>query len=86
MAYIGETIELMCSDDYKDRMLAEYQQLVIRKDALENLLIKWEKGELNFTPKCPKEMLVKQCELMEEYAEVLRQRGAIEGVDLYLGE
>lgn len=40
MAYIGETIELMCSDDYKDRMLAEYQQLVIRKDALENLLIK----------------------------------------------
>lgn len=86
MAYIGETIELMCSDDYKDRMLAEYQQLVIRKDALENLLIKWEKGELNFTLKCPKEMLVKQFELMKEYAEVLRQRGAIEGVDLYLGE
>lgn len=86
MAYIGETIELMCSDDYKDRMLAEYQQLVIRKDALEKLLTKWEKGELNFTPKCPKEMFVKQFELMEEYAEILRERGVIEGVDLYVGE
>lgn len=86
MAYLGGTIELMCSNDYKDRMLAEYQQLVIRKNALKDLLTKSEKGELNFIPKCPKEMLVKQFELMEDYAEVLRQRGLIEGVDLYLEE
>lgn len=47
---LKDTIDLMQSADYKDRFKAEYYQAILRTEKLENMLIKWEKGELNFEP------------------------------------
>ena len=42
----------MNSEDYRERFVAEYKQLVIRYKTLRNMLDKWYKGELNFEPTC----------------------------------
>ena len=42
-------IELMKSEDYKDRFRAEYYQLEDRIDKLANMLEKYKDGTLNFT-------------------------------------
>ena len=42
MMKLDETIGLMCSDDYKDRLKAEYLQLAIRLQAAKN---RWDKME-----------------------------------------
>lgn len=51
---LRDTVELMESADYKERFVAEYQQLVIRYRGLRNILDKWDQGELEFTPTCPR--------------------------------
>ena len=50
-------IELMKSEDYKDRFRAEYYQLEDRIDKLVNMLEKYKAGTLNFTPSCSYELL-----------------------------
>ena len=54
MKTLKETVEMMNSADYKERFIAEYEQLVIRYTGLKNMLEKWDKGELNFKPTCPR--------------------------------
>lgn len=39
---LKDTVELMNSSDYKERFIAEYQQLVIRYKGLRNMLDKWD--------------------------------------------
>ena len=51
---LKDTVELMNSEDYRDRFVAEYKQLVIRYKGLMNMLDKWDRGELNFEPTCPR--------------------------------
>ena len=51
---LKDTVELMISTDYRDRFIAEYQQLVIRYRGLRNMLDKWDRGELEFKPTCPR--------------------------------
>nr|DAK60893.1 MAG TPA: hypothetical protein [Caudoviricetes sp.] len=51
---LKDTVALMASADYKERFKAEYYQLVIRFKKLQTMLEKWDKGELDFTPTCPK--------------------------------
>ncbi len=41
---LRDTVELMNSADYKERFIAEYQQLVIRYKGLRNMLDKWDRG------------------------------------------
>jgi hypothetical protein len=77
-----DTIELMCSDDYKDRFKAEYYQLKIRYDKLMKMLSAWDKGELNFTPTCPRSMYDIQVKGMEIYLDILYDRAELEKVDL----
>ena len=79
---LKDTINLMQSDDYKERFKAEYYQLEIRLDKLTSMLEKWDKGELNFTPTCPRELYNQQVCGMVEYLNVLRTRAEIEGVQL----
>lgn len=80
---LHETIELMNSSDYKKRFIAEYQQTKIRHDKLTEMLNKLEKGELNFTPTCPEELLREQSYIMAHYLGVLQIRAEYEGIDLY---
>jgi hypothetical protein len=80
---LKDTVDLMLSDDYKDRFLAEFRQLKIRYEKLRAMLSKWDDGELNFEPTCPREMYDRQIEGMEMYLDVLADRAALEGVELY---
>ena len=75
-------IELMKSEDYKDRFRAEYYQLEDRIDTLVNMLEKYKAGTLNFTPSCSYELLSYQLQTMNAYKRVLEERAEIEGIEL----
>lgn len=79
---LNETSDMMNSDDYKKRFQAEYYQLKIRLDGLNSMLDRWDKGELNFNPICPKSLLESQFEIMEKYVEILEARAKLEKVEL----
>ena len=79
---LHDTIHLMASPDYKDRFLAEFWQLQIRKEKLDALIAKHEEGELDFTPSCPIPLLKDQSKVMQEYIEILNIRAEIEGISL----
>lgn len=79
---LNETIELMTSTDYKDRLKAEYWQTKIRYDKLRMMLEKYEAGKLDFKPTCPIWILARQMKWMEGYLNGLEVRVKIEGVDL----
>lgn len=79
---LRDTVELMESTDYKERFVAEYQQLVIRYRGLRNMLDKWDQGELEFTPTCPRSTYNMQIKAMADYIAVLKVRAVIEGITL----
>jgi len=79
---LRDTVDLMLSDDYKDRFKAEYLQLKIRYEKLKVMLDKWDNDELDFTPTCPREIYDEQIDGMETYLDVLVDRANIEGIDL----
>jgi len=72
----------MNSADYKERFKAEYQQVVIRYQKLAAMLQKWDNGELNFTPTCPRSTYNMQVRAMTDYIAVLEARAVMEGVEL----
>ena len=79
---LNDTVEMMNSDDFGDRMRAEYFQLTNRADGLEAMLKKYKDGTLNFTPKCSYELLFEQLVYMRRYQEVLENRFETEGIVL----
>ena len=79
---LKDTIEMMTSEDFKERFKAEYYQLLLRLDALTGMLIKWENNMLDFEPKCSKETLENQIIFMKGYVDILLLRSKIEGIEL----
>ena len=79
---LKDTIELMNSNDYKERFKAEYLQLEIRVNGLRNMLKKYKDGTLTFKPSCSYDLLNGQLKSMEMYAQYLEERAEIEGIDL----
>lgn len=79
---LKNTIEMMQSADYKERFKAEYYQNVIRYQKLKEMLRKWDKGELNFTPTCPISTYNMQIKAMTDYIAVLEARAVMEGIEL----
>ncbi len=79
---LKETTEMMCSADYKERFKAEYYQLKIRYEKLKAMCEKWDKGELDFTPTCPRWIYSIQLRAMQDYLTCLEERAKIEGVEL----
>ena len=79
---LEETKDLMCSPDYKERFKAEYYQLKIRYDKLKDMCEKWDKGELDFKPTCPRYIYRRQLDKMAGYLSILEERAEIEGVEL----
>lgn len=79
---LKNTIELMNSADYKERFKAEYYQTRIRYNKLHNMIVKYEAGTLNFTPKCSLELLKQQKSFMGQYLYTLEVRAEIEGIEL----
>ena len=79
---LNETVEMMNSSDYKERFKAEYFQLKIRMEGLNNMLKKYKTGTLNFTPPCSYDLLNGQLKAMGMYASYLEERAKIENIKL----
>ena len=79
---LKDTIEMMTSEDFKERFKAEYYQTKIRYEKLHKMVVKAEAGTLNFEPKCPLELFKEQKKYMGNYLYTLEVRAEIEGIDL----
>ena len=79
---LKDTVEMMNSEDFKERFKAEYYQLLIRFVDLTIMLTKWENNTLDFEPKCSKETLENQVIFMQGYIGILKLRAQIEEIDL----
>lgn len=77
---LKDTVEMMLSDDYKERFKAEYYQLKIRHDELQKMVGNWYK--LKFTPTCPYSTYIHQLRAMGDYMGLLRDRAKREKVEL----
>lgn len=90
MKTLEETVALMNSADYKERFAGEYYQLETRYLKLKAMVEKWDKGELNFTPTCPRAIYDRQLSCMLLYLFILTERAELEQVKLdideYMGE
>jgi hypothetical protein len=84
MLKLSDTISMMVSKDYKERFRAEYYQLWIRCSKLQEMLEKWDNGELDFIPSCPKYVYKNQIYCMNDYITVLECRAKAEGIELNL--
>lgn len=79
---LSQTVDMMNSENYKERFKAEYTQLVIRYRGLKSMLTKWDNGTLNFTPACPRSTYNIQIKAMTDYIAVLEARACMECIDL----
>ena len=79
---LKDTIELMNSDDYKERFKAEYYQTKIRYDKLHEMIVKYDAKSLDFELSCDIEMHRRQAKAMEEYLYLLEVRAKIEKIEL----
>lgn len=77
---LADTAEMMMSEDYKERFRAEYGQVATRHQKLKAMLEKWDKGELNFTPTCPRSTYDLQIKAMADYIAVLEARAVMEDI------
>lgn len=79
---LNETVEMMTSADYNERFKAEFYQLKIRICKLENMLHKYELGQLPFKPNCSYDLLNGQLKAMRLYQSYLIERAEIENVEI----
>lgn len=79
---LAETVEMMNSEDYKERFRAEYYQLKIRVEGLSNMLKKYRNGTLEFTPSCSYILLKSQLVAMTRYMRLLEERAEIEEISI----
>jgi hypothetical protein len=77
---LKDTVNLMNSDEYKERFVAEYYQTKIRYDKLKAMIENWDKGELKFEPTCPRSTYEMQLSGMGIYLATLEARAKIEGI------
>lgn len=78
---LAETVDNMLGG-YKDRFIAEYEQLTIRLLKLQNTISTYKNGELDFDPETPIEVLEAQEETMNLYKEILEKRAQYEKITL----
>lgn len=70
------------SEDYKETFRLEYQQLKDKHDALKYMLHQWDKGELDYEPKTPKNVFRQQVAVMCNYLSILEYRAYLEKINL----
>lgn len=69
-------------NDYKARVIVEYNQLRDRCNKLRAMLDKDRDGTLGFTLSCPRDMLARQLQAMTQYRSVLEERAQVEHITL----
>jgi hypothetical protein len=68
--------------EWQKRFVIEYHELRGRFAKLDEMIQRYEKGQLEFEPKCPIDLLKHQRSVMWEYLSILEQRARIEEVKL----
>ena len=79
---LKDTVDIMCSTDYKERFIAEYKQLEIRILWLERMLDNWDHNELNFKPTCPRSTYDLQLRAMKDYYAVLQMISVMDNIPI----
>lgn len=79
---LRDTVNMMLSEDYRERFQAEYQQLKIRTEKLRRMIVDWCNERLSFQPAVPAEILMDQLTVMEQYLTLLQARARIEGIEI----
>ena len=69
-------------EDQKERFKKEYYELRERFRKLDMIIGQYEKGQLEFEPKCPIDLLKRQRSVMWDYLSTLEQRAKIEEIKL----
>ena len=82
MKDLKDTVDLMLSNDYKERLKAEYWQTKIRYNHLYKIVVAYEAGKLPFLTNCPLDLFKQQMSSMRQYLYCLEVRAMIEGIDL----
>lgn len=84
---LNETVNLMLSDDYKDRFAAEYFQTYLRYMRLKRFCNKIEAAQIKNVQEpehdCPLPLLREQQRAMGEYLKILELRAEIEHVNIW---
>lgn len=78
---LKNSVDYMCSEDWKQRFIAEYAQLVTRLDSLLETMYEeeWEDTKLL---DCPTGILDMQVDKMEAYRQILEIRAELYGINL----
>lgn len=79
---LDKTVDMMLSDDYKERFRAEYHQLVNRENKLQKMVKAYKEGNLDFKPKCSLDLLTWQLKTMQQYKYILKLRAEVEKIEL----
>ena len=79
---LSDTVELMESEDYKDRFRAEFYQTRIRMFKLFDMLDKWDAGTLGFVPARARYLYLMQIKGMGIQIRAMRRRAKFEGIEL----
>lgn len=79
---LEDIVNMMFSNDYKERFKAEYFYIKIRIEKLDARLNKYKNGELDFDPYCPINLLEQQKSAMIKYMHKLEARARIENVEI----
>ena len=79
---LKDTVDMMLSEDYKERFKAEFYQLHIRYGKLNYMLYQWDNDKLVSPPPCPREFYGKMHDAMRAYLDVLLKMAEIEGIEL----
>lgn len=88
---LSQTCEMMCSKDYRERFKAEFYQLKIRIEKLENFLAKI-KAQFHYENYIEKDKIQHDCDYMilgeqlsdmKHYLFILKQRAVIENIDIF---
>lgn len=79
---LDKTVDMMLSEDYKERFKAEYHQLVYRVNKLQTIVGKAKKGTLDFKLTCPLDLLERQLDGMQIYLKAMKKRAEVEKIKL----
>jgi len=79
---LADTVNLMYSNDWKDRFIAEYVQLQIRLSKLDDVLNN-RSDTYSVTDDVLKSVMYKQRDAMESYKLCLERRANLANIDLY---
>lgn len=84
---LKDTVNMMLSEDYKERFIAEYQQTKIRYEKLKRFCNKIEAAQIKTVPQpehdCPLSLLREQQSAMGNYLRILELRAEIEHVNIW---